>query len=95
MALLKGNELDSAKARNLDLVLRRKSGETKFSEIVIGATEQLLEHKSALNTLLSEELCALISEDKFQFYDLNCNKIKSFKAADQHTTAFGDDGCVS
>ena len=64
MTLLKGNALDSAKARNLDLVLRRKAGETKFSEIVIGATEQLLEHKSALNTLLSEELCALISEDK-------------------------------
>lgn len=64
MTLLKGNALDSAKARNLDLVLRRKAGENKFSEIVIGATEQLLEHKSALNTLLSEELCALISEDK-------------------------------
>lgn len=64
MTLLKGNVLNSAKARNLDLVLRRKAGETKFSEIVIGATEQLWEHKSALKTLLSEELCVLISEDK-------------------------------
>jgi hypothetical protein len=36
--------VNSTKARNLDLVLRRKVGETKFSEIVVGATEQLLEH---------------------------------------------------
>ena len=56
MTLLKGNELNSSKARKLDLVLRRKNGETKFSEIVVGATEQLLEHKAILNTLLSEEL---------------------------------------
>ncbi len=56
MTLLKGNELNSSKARKLDLVLRRKTGETKFSEIVVGATEQLLEHKAVLNTLLSEEL---------------------------------------
>lgn len=49
MTLLKGNELNSSKAKKLDLVLRRKTGETKFSEIIIGATEQLLEHKSALN----------------------------------------------
>lgn len=60
MTLLKGNELNSSKAKKLDLVLRRKAGETKFSEIIIGATEQLLEHKSALNELLSDELCALM-----------------------------------
>ena len=64
MTLLKGNELNSTKARNLDLVLRRKAGETKFSEIVVGATEQLLEYKPVLSALLSEELCTLISEDK-------------------------------
>ena len=64
MTLLKGNELNLSKAKNLDLVLRRRPGETKFSEIIVGSCEQLLEHKSALNALLSEELCMLISEDK-------------------------------
>ena len=34
MTLLKGNELNSAKAKKLDLVLRRKSGEEKFSEMI-------------------------------------------------------------
>lgn len=64
MTLLKGNELNLLKAKNLDLVLRRRSGETKFSEIIVGLCEQLLEHKSALNALLSDELCMLISENK-------------------------------
>ena len=63
MTLLKGNELNLSKAKNLDLVLRRRPGETKFSEIIVGSCEQLLEHKSAVNELLSDELCMLISED--------------------------------
>ncbi len=57
MTLLKGNELNSAKARKLDLVLRRKSGEEKFSEMIIGTSERLLEHKDVLRGLLAEELC--------------------------------------
>ena len=60
MTLLKGNELNSSKAKKLDLVLRRKAGETKFSKIIIGDTEQLLENKSVLSELLSDELCALM-----------------------------------
>ena len=64
MTLLKGNELNSAKARKLELVLRRRAGETKFSEIISGLCEQLVEYKVALDGLLSDELCMLISEDK-------------------------------
>ena len=60
MTLLKGNELNSSKAKKLDLVLRRKAGETKFSKSIIGDTERLLEHKSVLSELLSDELCALM-----------------------------------
>ncbi|MCM1263619.1 MAG: PBECR4 domain-containing protein [Butyrivibrio sp.] len=60
MTLLKGNELNLAKAEKLDLVLRRKSGEVKFSEIIIGTSERLLEHRKALSGLLSYELCALM-----------------------------------
>ena len=69
MTLLKGNELNLSKAKKLDLILRRRSGETKFSEIIVGSCEQLLEHKSALNALLSEELCMLISEDNSHKYE--------------------------
>lgn len=36
MTLLKGNELNMVKAKKLDLVLRRKVGETKFSEVLLG-----------------------------------------------------------
>ena len=64
MTLLKGNELNLSKAKDLDLVLRRRAGETKFSEIIVGSCEQLLEHKSVLNALLSDELCMLISEEQ-------------------------------
>ena len=60
MTLLKGNELSSAKAKKLDLVLRRKSGESRFTEILIGDGERLAEHKDALASLLSEDLLSLI-----------------------------------
>lgn len=63
MTLLKGNELNSAKAKKLDLVLRRKSGETKFTEMLIGDEKRLIEHKTVLSDLLSEDLLALISSD--------------------------------
>ena len=64
MTLLKGNELNSAKAKKLDLVLRRKSGESKFAEILIGDGERLAEHKDALSDLLSQKLLSLIPTDE-------------------------------
>lgn len=64
MTLLKGNELNSAKAKKLDLVLRRKSGESRFTEILVGDGERLAEHKDELSGLLSEELLALITTDE-------------------------------
>ena len=60
MTLLKGNELNSVKAKKLDLVLRRKSGESKFTEILIGDDKRLTEHREALSGLLSEELLSLV-----------------------------------
>ena len=64
MTLLKGNELSSAKAKKLDLMLRRKSGESRFAEILIGDGEKLAEHKDALSGLLSENLLSLIPKDE-------------------------------
>ena len=63
MTLLKGNELNSTKAKKLDLVLRRKTGENRFTEILIGDGERLAEHKDVLSDLLSEELLSLIPMD--------------------------------
>lgn len=64
MTLLKGNELNSAKAKELDLVLRRKSGESRFVEMLIGDAERLAEHKEALSGLISEDLLSLITTDE-------------------------------
>ena len=63
MTLLKGNELNTAKAKKLDLVLRRKSGDSRFDEMLIGDVTQLAEHKEALSDLLSDELVSLITTD--------------------------------
>lgn len=76
MTLLKGNELNSAKAKKLDLVLRRKSGEDKFSEMIIGNSERLLKHKAVLSDLLSEELRALMSKDS------NSPEFEGFKTSE-------------
>lgn len=64
MTLLKGNELNSARAKKLDLVLRRKSGESRFTEILIGDGERLAEYKEILSGLLSEKLLSLIASDE-------------------------------
>ena len=64
MTLLKGNELNSTKAKKLDLVLRRKSGESRFSEMLIGDANRLAEHKETLSNLLSEALLSLVVTDE-------------------------------
>ena len=56
MTLLKGDELDPSKARRLELVLRRKKGEDKFSEIIVGTEEILNKYREYLGELLSEEI---------------------------------------
>lgn len=62
MTLLKGNELDSEKAKPIDLVLRRKFGEDRFSEIAFGNIEKLKECKEGLSDVLADELLSQISE---------------------------------
>lgn len=39
--LLRGNELESSKAKNVDLLLRKESGKEKFDEILIGNLEAI------------------------------------------------------
>lgn len=56
MTLLKGNELDSSKAKKLDLVLRREKGKDKFEDIIVGNTEALNMYKDAIEEVVVEEL---------------------------------------
>lgn len=56
MTLLKGNELDAARAQSLDLVLRKVPGECNFKEIVVGNKAVLIEYKEKLGSLVAESL---------------------------------------
>lgn len=56
MTLLKGDELDSTKAKRLELVLRRRKGEMKFSEILVGTKDTLNEYRESLGDLVSPDL---------------------------------------
>lgn len=64
MTLLKGNELDSNKAKSIELVLRRKAGTDKFSDLITGDKEKLKKHNEDLAELLSEELLAQVRDDE-------------------------------
>ena len=56
MTLLKGNELNAAKARSFDLVLRKTREETTFKEMIIGTEVLLNEYKEELGSLVEESL---------------------------------------
>lgn len=56
MTLLKGNELDSSKAKKIDLVLRRESGKEKFEDVIVGNREMLNTYKDSIVEIVPEEL---------------------------------------
>lgn len=56
MTLLKGNELNAAKAKKLDIVLARKVGKKRFSELILGSKESFAMYKDCLQGLITEEL---------------------------------------
>lgn len=62
MTLLKGNELNSDKSKGLDLVLRKKTGDSKFNEIIVGDAEILKEYKNSFADILSDDLLALVKD---------------------------------
>ena len=62
MTLLKGNELNSGKSKSLDLVLRRKTGEEKFTEMIIGNSEMLKVYKNSLEGVVAECLLDKVKE---------------------------------
>ena len=64
MTLLNGNQLDAAKAKPLELVLRRKRGEAKFDCIACGTVDDLVTYEAVLSGMLAEPLQSLIVEAK-------------------------------
>ena len=54
--LLKGDELDQEKCKNVDLILRRASGEKLFDEIVCGDASMIEKYKEKIGELLTEDL---------------------------------------
>ena len=62
MTLLKGNQLDAAKAQPLTLVLRRKRGESSFEHIVCGTVDDLVTYAPSLTGMLSESLQSMVDE---------------------------------
>ena len=64
MTLLNGNQLDTAKAKPLGLVLRRKRGDVKFDCIMCGTVDDLITYETTLSGMLAEPLQALIDEAK-------------------------------
>ena len=56
------SEVNMSKAKKLDLVLRKKTGELKFSEILLGDEKQLAEYKESLKEVLSDDLLKSMEE---------------------------------
>lgn len=60
MTLLKGFELDNAKAKKVDIILRRPFGQAKFDKILIGDKASLEKYKVDIWELLSDELFCVV-----------------------------------
>lgn len=56
--LLWGDSLDWDKAEYVDLILRRKSGDVFFSEIIVGTEKTLLEYRNKIEKITKPELFA-------------------------------------
>lgn len=62
-SLLKGNELNQNKAKNLSLVLRGIHGTKQFEEIILGNQKQLNIYAKSIKQYLMEPLLALLDEE--------------------------------
>lgn len=56
MTLLKGNELDKTKMKDVDLLLGKEKGKEKFDEIIIGDSEALMNYYVKIKGLIDENL---------------------------------------
>ena len=59
--LLRGKKLDPNRTGTLELVLRRKRGEDKFNEILVGNEEILKKYADKVQTQLSDDLLSVVN----------------------------------
>lgn len=56
LTLLKGNQLDINKSKEIELVLRRKRGEKLFADIIVGDKDALNKYKHNICELITDDL---------------------------------------
>lgn len=64
MSLIRGNELDSSKAKKINLLLRKHISGDKFDEIIIGDLEILYSYRENLEPFLDENLLSQLDSLK-------------------------------
>lgn len=55
-SLVKGNVLTQTKLKEIDLVLRKISGDINFNEIIVGNTEKIKNCNTDIQNLISKEI---------------------------------------
>lgn len=63
MTLLKGNELNVNKVKDISLVLRKYAGKEKFDEIILGNSETLMTYYEKIKEHIDESLISLIKKN--------------------------------
>lgn len=79
-SLIKGNELDTNKMRDVSLLLRKEIGKEKFDEIIIGNSEILMNYYEKIKAHIDNSLINLNSKNEIIEYDnINCKSIELVK----------------
>jgi len=64
MSLLKGDEIDNTKAKNIDLLLRKHISKDKFNEIIIGDFVALQKYRENIEAFLDEKIITELDKMK-------------------------------
>lgn len=55
-SLLKGNELEASKTKDVDLIFRKtRSNETPYSELIYGKKEDIIKYKEKISDLICQD----------------------------------------
>lgn len=64
ISLIRGNETDTSKVRQVDIVLKKKQGIDKFDQVVIGDISELLKYYDVIKEKVSDDMNKKILEYK-------------------------------
>lgn len=80
MTLLKGNDLDLNKAKDVSLVLRKSTGKEKFDEIIIGNLETLMIYYEKIKAYVDESLLSSeIKNDNINYKEIAVDQVVNHK----------------